>query len=284
MIAYRERVSMSRRICYHPRVTRYIHTEGICLSSRDWSDTSQIVCMLTPDRGRVSLIVKGATRAPRLGVRRGIDLLGRYDFVYTTRRAGSLQNLTERSLLEGFRGMHAGLEPLLCGYYAAELAMHFTIEADPSPGFYGHVLGALRAFDAGEPLGLGVLRLEMAVLHEHGTAPWLDDCARCNAALPQTGKLHLSPADGGVLCPDCVSAGSPRHAMPIRASLLPELRGLARNPVAAVITGPRRILAMSRALRFLMRDHLRRELRMWRYLHGRRLSRSLYRIRKRVRR
>jgi len=261
-------------------MTRYIHTEGICLSRRDWSDTSQIVCMLTPDRGRVSLIVKGATRAPRLGVRRGIDLLGRYDFVYTTRRAGSLQNLTERSLLEGFRGMHAGLESLLCGYYAAELAMHFTIEANPSPRFYGHVLGALRGFDAGEPLGLGVLRLEMAVLHEHGTAPWLDDCARCNATLPETGKLRLSPIDGGVLCPDCTGQGA---TMPLRASLLPELRNLSRDPVSAVITGPRRILAMSRALRYLMRDHLHRELRMWRYLHGRRLSRSLYRMTKRRR-
>jgi DNA repair protein RecO len=264
---------------------RYHRTEGICLRRLHFSNTSQIAGFLTPDAGRLSFMAKGVTRAPRSGVRTGFDLLSRYEIVYTARRPGALQNLTDRWLLEDFRPWRAGLEPMLCGYYAAELAMSFTIEGDPCPRLYGLLLRALRQLETGRALGLSVLRLEAGVLREHGVWPRFDACAECGGALPRSGSVTFDSGSGGPLCRRCESdprRGAAARSTAAPARLLADLNRLSADTSAQPAPPPARIVAMSALLRFHMRDVLGRELRMWCYLQDRRLSRSLRRLRRRV--
>jgi hypothetical protein len=71
--------------------------------------------------------------------------------------------------------------------------------------------------------------------------------------------------------------------MPVRARRLQNLARLCRQPPARldeVALRPEEIVAISRLLRFHIRYLLGKELTMWKYLHGRHLSRSLRRLRK----
>ncbi len=284
-------------------VPRYHHTEGVCLRRLDFSNTSQIATFLTPDAGRMSFMAKGATRAPRRGIRCGFDLLARYDIIYTTPRSGSLQNLTARSMLESFHPMRGALERMLCGYYAAELALNFTSEADPCPGLYGTLVESLRGFAAGERLGLGVLLLELAALKEHGTCPAFDECASCQGRLREGGRAgemgrgargegrlaSFSPSHGGPLCRRCVRgipAGPATPLLPVSTRRLALLADLAAHPTRRADAGsipPKHIVAAGRLLRFHMQYLLGKELRMWKYLQQRHMSRTLERIRRAAR-
>ncbi len=268
-------------------MANYLHTEGICLRRLDYSNTSQVAAFLTPDAGTLSVMAKGVTRAPKRGVRTGFDLLGRYELIYTPRPAGTLQNLTYRWLREDFRGLRRSLPGMLCGFYVAELALNFAAEGDPCPGLYARTLETLRRLDAGRRLGLNVLRLELGALAEHGTLPVFDRCSRCGGPLPDRGPVTFSPADGGVLCATCEGASGPGDVpprggtIPVRADFLPLLAALAAGKDVPDLD-PRRTVALSTVLRFHIRYQLGKELRMWKYLQRRELTRSLRRIRRRL--
>jgi DNA repair protein RecO (recombination protein O) len=277
-------------------LTKYHHTEGICLRRIEFSNTSQVASFLTPDAGRLSVIAKGVTRAPRKGIRTGFDLLGRYELVYAARRTTSLQNLTYRWLREDFRGVRRSLERLLCGYYAAELGLDFAAEGEPCPPLYDAVLRSLRRFAAGRKLGTTVLMLELAALREQGAVPRFDACAACGKPLPSRGRVAFSFADGGPLCRGCEGRSQPggtrgTPSAPPRsqgpkapAELLRVLAVLSANPDAEPpALGPEETVAMSALLRMHMRFLLGKELRMWKYLQGQKLTRSLDRLRRSIR-
>ena len=261
----------------------YFHTEGICLRRFAYSNTSQVASFITPDAGRLTFLAKGVTRAPKRGIRTGFDLLGRYELVYTRRRYGSLHNLTYRWLRDGLPDLRRSLEPLLCGYYAAELALNFSIEGDPCPVLYPALVAELHGFAAAGSLGAGVLRLELAALEEHGSCPTFDACAECGEPLPPRGPVCFSPLNGGPLCARCEGELSPhwrRHTTTVGADQLHGLAAASSGESDAAPLPPERIVAMSAILRFHIRSLLGRELRMWKYLQQRHLSRSLREVRR----
>jgi len=275
-------------------MAKYHHTEGICLRRIDYSNTSQVASFLTPDAGRLSVMAKGVTRAPKRGVRTGFDLLARYELIYAERSIGTLQNLTQRWLLESFRALQDALDRALCGYYAAELVLNFTAESEPCPGLYALVLDVLRRFASGGALATNVLVVELAALREHGSSPRFDACAACGKGLPEKGAVLFSPADGGPLCRSCegeLRPGLRKRTTPAGADLL---RGLSvldacvgermRRPADSPPAPPvaEQATAMSALLRFHMRDLLGKELRMWPYFERRLLSRSLTALHRRA--
>ncbi|MHC4481118.1 MAG: DNA repair protein RecO [Planctomycetota bacterium] len=264
-------------------MVNYHHTEGVCLRRIAYSNTSQVASFLTPE-GRLSVIAKGVTRAPKKGVRTGLDLLGRYELIYAERPDASLQNLTYRWLREGFGDMRLSLKRTLCGYYAAELMLNFVAEGDPCPALYRLMLESLRRFAGGRRLALSVLILELGALREHGSCPTFDACAGCSGALPRRGAVLFSLPSGGPVCRRCEREEGLRPGARVtaaRADLLRTLAALSRDlrPEAAPGSAPQKSLAMSTLVRFHMRDLLGKELRMWKYLERRELSRTLRRQR-----
>ncbi len=266
-------------------MARYHHTQGICLRRVAYSNTSQVAGFLTRDGGRLSFMAKGVTRAPKKGIRTGFDLLGLYDLVFTVRRSSSLHNLTQRSLVDGFRGIRATLERTLCGYYAAELALNFTIEGQPCPDYFRLIRWGLERLAAGGALGVTVLALELGSLHEHGSLPTFAACAVCGGPLPVRGGVRFSAPDGGALCRRCESGGDRYRRGDVkvaRAEHLTMLSALAESDPTETETlsvRPQDTLAMSALVRHHVRYLLGKELRMWRYLERRHMSRSLRAVR-----
>jgi DNA repair protein RecO (recombination protein O) len=171
---------------------------------------------------------------------------------------------------------------MLCGYYAAELMLNFTIEGEPCPGLYALLVDVLGQVAAGRALGANLLRLELGVLLDQGLAPRFDACALCGRGLRRRGPVLFSSAEGGPVCGRCEArlwaatgeAPDRRRATHVGAE---QLRALAAfdprrgpEPMSAEQT-----LAMGAVVRFHIRDLLGRELRMWPYMHQRKLSRSL---------
>ena len=280
-------------------MNRYHRTEGVCLRRLDYSNTSQVATFLTRDRGCLSFLAKGLTRAPRKGIRCGFELLERYELVYLTRRTGSLLLLAEQRMIESFHGVREALERTLCAYYAAELALNFTAEEDPCPRFYELMVESLRRFASGEALGLSVLLLEIGALKEHGSCPTFDECAECGARLVGRAPVAFSPAHGGPLCRRCLGSAHAGPTCPVvrvarrRLDLLHALAGgpsgplgrssaSARSPAGdpAAAMPPAEIVAVGRVLRFHMRWLLGKELAMWKYVQDRHLSRTLGKIRR----
>ena len=106
-------------------------TEGVVLRGVDFSESSRIVTFLTPDRGRLTCMAKGARRRnSRLGP--VLDTLNRVELVYFWKEGRDVQPLAEATLLDGFPGVKGDIERSLHTAVPLEVAYKVAQANEPS--------------------------------------------------------------------------------------------------------------------------------------------------------
>lgn len=97
-----------------------IKTKGIVLDIRPWSRTSHVVTWLTPDRGPVTTLVKGAVR-PKSAFLGQYDLFYTCELIYYARAKGELHAIREASALEFREHLRGNFRATAFASYAAHL-------------------------------------------------------------------------------------------------------------------------------------------------------------------
>lgn len=223
---------------------------AIVLRLSDYSETSQIVTLLTAEGGLVRLIAKGARRATRSRASVGLDLLELGEVAFTLPRGDAqLGLLTEWVQRDAFLGLRRDMSCLTAGLYAAEAAAALTHEHDPHPRLFDallRMLGSLAEDADAPPAAAGqtdaearaaaarlraaglLVRFQMELLREAGYEPVLDRCAGCGKVRPARSSAVFNSSAGGLLCRSC----APRHAerLPLSSGMLD--RGPESDPSA----------------------------------------------------
>jgi len=175
-------------------------TEAVVLRGVDFSESSRIVTFLTPGRGRMSCLAKGARRK-NSPVAAALDTFNRVELVYYWKDGRGVQNLGEATLLDAYSGLKSNLEKSAYAAFALEFAAKAAHENDPSQGLYAALTGGLASMaawpgDARTHVCWQVLRL----LREAGFEPVLDRCVRTGALVSETPGFAY---EGGVVAPGC---------------------------------------------------------------------------------
>jgi len=182
----------------------------VVLRCTDFSESSQVAAILTPDLGQIHALAKG-TRRPRKDGRGALDLLDYCDLVLARRPPGQLHILAEWSLREMFPRLRASLGGIWAACYAVEVALLATSE-NPDDGLLCEdLVDLLRRLDrcpiaAGERAKserLALFRFLLRALRTLGSIPATESCAHCGG--PLQGLIRFSPASGGALCGGCAA-------------------------------------------------------------------------------
>ncbi len=179
---------------------------AIVVGSIRYGDTSRVLRLVTPSRGLISALARGADR-PRSPFANSLGLLSEGTASLVSRR-GDLQLITAFELIDAHSSIAGSVPCYLAGMTLAELVSR-AVPAAANPDLYGtirelvHLLAATPA-DAAEVIGLCVLWRAVGAL---GLAPALDRCVRDGRPLGD-GPLPLSLTDGGALCPGCAASMS----------------------------------------------------------------------------
>jgi DNA repair protein RecO (recombination protein O) len=189
-------------------------SEGIILSAANWSESSQIITLFTPDRGKLTLNVR---EARRLTGKRGRPMtFARLEFSYYLREGGESGYLSDVEPVEVFLFEKEGqLGRLTFASAALELLNNLLTVSDPQPVCYQITLSFLRMTDSLDKnrlpgLFAGYIFRLISLL---GYRPNLAGCAGCGGEIvaegaePEAG-LYFSIERGGLICADC------RRAMP----------------------------------------------------------------------
>lgn len=179
-----------------------IQDDAVVLARLDYSETSQIVVLLTRGHGKVRAIAKGIKRGTKKRHAPAIDLLEVGTVGLSTRheRAERLATLTNWKQTRSLSGLREQLFRLHAGLYAAEITGRLTEDWDPHPALLDALLATLRDLcEACEPLRATV-RYQMLLLNTVGLLPRFDACVRCERDADLT---HFSSHEGGVICRDC---------------------------------------------------------------------------------
>ena len=178
-------------------------TSGIVLRSTDTKETDKILTVLTPDRGKIAVIARGARRKnSRLAA--SCQLLAYSEL--TIYQRGNWCYLDEACTIELFDGVRQDFELLSLASYFAELTESLTDADDASPEVLSLLLNALYA--------LGTLQkdpqlvkpaFELRLMALSGFEPLADGCAVCGRPEPEQPMLDVT--QGVVHCAGCKQMG-----------------------------------------------------------------------------
>lgn len=242
----------------------YLRTQAVVLRCTEFSESSQVVALLTPDLGQIHGLAKGSRR-PRKDGRLPFAPLIHCDIVIARKPAGQLNILAEWTLRENFPHLADNLDRLWRAFYGGEVALAFSTESPEDGAFYGRLLDLLRRLDCGEAPDMALFRYLTQALEASGHRPVVEACAHCRKALD--GPTRFSPGVGGALCGDCASADPAAFAISRGAlAVMAHFASRRDRDTAALRLNPVQAAEIRRAFNEQMQYYLGRPLRTARFL------------------
>lgn len=190
-------------------------TSGLVLRETVTRDADKILTVLTPDRGRLSVIARGARRKGSR-VAAACQLLAYSEM--TLYEKGRWTMLDAADTIELFDGLRQDLTALSLAAYFAELT---EAVSDGSGDVLPLLLNALYALSAlKKPPQLVKPAFQFRLMALAGYEPMADGCALCGAPEPENPMLDV--VHGVVHCGKCREKGG--LSLPLTASGLAALR------------------------------------------------------------
>lgn len=190
-------------------------TCGLVLRETVTRDADKILTVLTPDRGRLSVIARGARRKGSR-VAAACQLLAYSEM--TLYEKGRWTMLDAADTIELFDGLRQDLTALSLAAYFAELT---EAVSDGSGDVLPMLLNALYALSAlKKPPQLVKPAFQFRLMALAGYEPMADGCALCGAPEPENPMLDV--VHGVVHCGKCREKGG--LSLPLTASGLAALR------------------------------------------------------------
>jgi DNA repair protein RecO (recombination protein O) len=239
-------------------------SEVIVLRVQPFAEADRLATLLSPERGKVRAIAKGAQRG-RGTLGATVQPFVRARLVLWEGR--QLDGISQAELVNAHRRLSQDVGLMAAGSYCCDLADAFTAERQEARSAFvrlAQALGLLDADPAVAPAPAIVLRwFELQVLREAGFLPELEACTGCGAAIGvPDGRTRLSAGGGGVLCAEC--APSAPDALWVSRNALRGLRYVAQAAAATlsgVRVGPATMTEMDAALARHIEAILQRPLR-----------------------
>lgn len=179
------------------------HDNVICLGKVTYSESSQIVTLLSMAHGKLRGIAKGSRRE-KSGFSGGFDLLYRGEIHYIPPRGSSeLGTLTNFELEESYLGLRKDLLALNSGLFLAEFTSDMLEDFDPHPELYELFMRTLGYLLEGKEPERVILNYERFLMSNTGHKPVTDACCLCGSEVSEIAKPYFSSSSGGVVCDGC---------------------------------------------------------------------------------
>ena len=196
-----------------PRTDRLYRVEAIVIRRRDWGEADRLLTLFTREQGKIQAVAKGA-RKPTSRKAGHVELFTHTRLLIA--RSRSIDIITQAETVEAYRPLRESLEASTLAHYFAELLDRFTGEAEADHALFDLLSLALAWLCQAEDLRLVARYYELRLLEMAGFRPELHHCPSCGNKL-QPVDSFFSPAQGGVLCPNCGQGRRDVYALSLAA-------------------------------------------------------------------
>ena len=184
-----------------------IRTDAVILRAVDYSESSKILTLLSPEHGRVAVIAKGAKRL-KSPYRASVEVLARVEVIYSDKESRDVQTLSQCDLADAFPGMKGDLTAFAAASYLAEMAGAVAQVRQAAPELYAGLCAACTLLDHAPERAPGIAVWgARRLLAAAGLSPAVEACIGCGN--PPAGEpRYFNPQAGGITCRRCHQAGS----------------------------------------------------------------------------
>lgn len=184
-----------------------IRTEAVVLHSLDYGETSQVVTLLTREKGKMSVMAKGARR-PKSSFGATLQPMAYTQVVFYYKPTRELQILSESSHVESFHQLRRSLRAITVGLRVVELVDALMEAEDAQPAVLALTVEALRRLNQTEARAANLWPfVQLRLARMLGIAPAIE---RAQVEAVEEEGL-LSRANGGVYPADAAPE-APRRA------------------------------------------------------------------------
>ncbi len=213
----------------HDLRERLYRTNAIVLQSRDLGEADRIFVVYTPQRGKVSIIAKGA--------RRGKSRLGPYldyfsEVALHLTRGRDLDIVTSVTTIDQHPHLRENIDAYGHAAHFAELVRDLTQENQENHRIYELLSSSLVLLNDGMNTWPVARHFELGLLIALGYRPELFRCVNCEREL-EPAPNAFSGQLGGMLCGSCASLDPGAQVLSVNAQKY--LRTLARTGLSSVI-------------------------------------------------
>ncbi len=177
---------------------RFFNSEGIVVRARDLGEADRIVVLLTPHRGLVSTVARGAQRT-KSKTGGHVDLL-RHVTAQISEGRSDLHVVSQVETVNAFLGIRNDLDRLFLASHFAEMCERFSLPDAGNPRIFDLLRDSLFSVETTDKTSLPLLRLwhEMTLLRAVGLQPQLQRCVRTGADITP-GDHWFSASEGGIV-------------------------------------------------------------------------------------
>lgn len=231
-------------------------TPAVVLRTRPVRESDLVVILLSPRRGKLETIARGA-RKSRRRFPGGLPVGARGEASVSTGR-GSLMTLDGFALQADHSGIGRDLTTFAFVSYMCELTDHLVDGSHGDPRLFAALCEGIEVALEGSPPPLVLRRFELTLLDSLGLLPTFGHCCVCGSDLaPELGVgrggAAYDAARGGALCPK--HAGGAKRVDPGVLAACAALVDQEPDPLAGAT------LAQRRGVRDLALEVVRRHLR-----------------------
>ena len=235
-------------------------TDALVLRQAPYSESSQVVHLLTAQEGRVTCLARGVHR-PKSDFGGALDPMTRGEAQITRRRSSELDLLHRFPIRQPYRGFRQSLLAWTAASHVLELVRRFAWVRDRDAGLFGLVTSTLDSLEwQTDPVVVEtwLASFDLHLLVRAGFRPELTLCIGCTTRIGD-GAPAFSLEFGGVLCDRC----APRHRAVVRiteGALALKRRILDGHADERVTPGPDSVSEARRTLDRVMEHRIERPL------------------------
>lgn len=193
--------------------------DGLVLRVRSFGEADKIMMILTPDRGKIEAVVKGARR-PRNRFLGSSQPFTHLRLMLFTGR--SLHQINQAEIVHSFSILREDLLKMAHASYWCEMTEGLLPEDAKEPEVFSLLLQALTMLEHSEDPELLSRGFEIKILSNLGYLPELSSCVGCSQ--PPLEPLYFSSQAGGIVGACC--RGHFADTKPISRQTLEALRYL----------------------------------------------------------
>ena len=175
--------------------------DGLVIREMAWGENDKRIVLLTANRGRVSVLAKGA-RSMRSKYMNTTQLFTYGNYEVTERNGHAW--LGGASVTEPFFGIQSDIERLALASYVVDVAGELTVEEEPAEDILRLTLNTLYAIAKDfKPIPQIKATYEIRAMADSGYMPDLSGCASCGCE--NGASMYLDVMNGVLKCGDCLN-------------------------------------------------------------------------------